>query len=275
MITQMGLAYGPAFLLFFGAVFLRTVHSRISLAIAILSIVACFLLALQTVTPNPSRGFLNWIPILVPLFGAVGFLPHRIWKWTALAVTVVVASIFVSKIIEVNPRWEAHEQWLNGAFLIVLPLLLIWFSLTRHRESGEFPSFAFGTFGFVTLISIISYLIAWTSKLVLMVGGIGILCAAGFLAGTLKRNRSDLGPVGFLLLGTTWMSTVYVHYFSEKLPVFVTGYLLYVSPLFLLSRLSDRPLVWKIIVPVIVVVLGASATAYIYYLASATDVYGY
>ncbi|MEM6279179.1 MAG: hypothetical protein AAF733_06850 [Verrucomicrobiota bacterium] len=275
MITQLGLAYGPAFLLFFAAVFLRSAESRTSLAVAALSILACFLLILQTAIPNPARGFLNWIPLLVPLFAAVGFLPRKIWKWASLAVCLIVASIFVSKILSVNPRWEPHEQWLNGSLLIILPLILTWYVLTRPRERGEFPAFQFGLFGFVILISLISYIVAGTSKVGLMLGAVGILCAAGFLASVLKRIRADWGPVGFLLVGTAWMCTVYVHYFTEKLPLFVTVFLLFTPPLLVFAHLSDRPLKWKILVPLIVVILGASAAGAFVYLDGATDDYGY
>ncbi|MEM1444258.1 MAG: hypothetical protein AAGF67_18065 [Verrucomicrobiota bacterium] len=275
MITQLGLAYGPAFLLFFAAVFLTTAQSRTSLAVAVLSISACFLLILQVGIPNPARGFLNWIPLLVPLFAAVGFLPRKIWKWASLAACLIVASIFVSKIVSVNPRWEPYEPWLNGALLIILPLLLTWYALTRQHEAGEFPAFPFGLFGFVILISLISYIIAGTSKVGIMLGVIGILCAAGFLASILKRKRADWGPVGFLLMGTAWMCTVYVHYFTEKLPGFLTAFLLFAPPVVVLARLSDRPLKWKILVPVLVVILGAAAAGSFLYLDGSTDDYGY
>ncbi|MEM9282028.1 MAG: hypothetical protein AAGA96_09390 [Verrucomicrobiota bacterium] len=275
MITQLGLAYGPALLLFFAAVYFTTVQSRLSLAVASLSMLACFLLVLQTANPNPSRGFLNWIPLLLPFFAVVGFLPRRVWKWASLVVCLIVSSIFVSKILSVNPRWSLNEQWLNGSFLIVLPLILTWYAMTRHREEGEFPAFQFGLFGFVILISLVSYIVAGTSKLGIMLGVIGILCAAGFLATVIKRKRSDWGPLGFLLLGTAWMATVYVHYFTEKLPLFVTAFLLFTPPAVSLLHLSDRSLKWKILIPVLVVVLGASAASTFIYLDGATDEYGY
>ncbi|MEM7696986.1 MAG: hypothetical protein AAF236_01115 [Verrucomicrobiota bacterium] len=275
MDLQFGLAYGPAFLLFFGAVFFFTVRSRWSLAVALVSVLLCFLAILQTVVPDPGRGFLYWIPWMVPLLAVVGFLPSRIWKWSALAACIIVGGVFVFKILSVNPRWSGLEQWLNGSLIIMLPLLLSWYALTRPAKDGEFPAFHFGLFGFVILISMITYLLAGTSKLAFILGGLGILCAAGFLASIIKRSRSDWSTVGFFLIGTAWMSTVYVHYFTEKLPVVVTAFLLFSPGLVSLARISDRSLKWKILLPTALVILGASAAGYVFWLESGTDEYGY